>query len=432
MLVAVLILGAMLMAQTAAVVTVGNTSAALETAKENRLLLKRFEHAAGEAAQNAFGVSLSHNPGGFGGDLQAVLGAAPLGVAELDAPKFEAPSSAPRIFPDLHGDPAALESPSPSLRCIASPGKMRYFGDRVSESTPWTVRFSFSRPTLANSQHYEAEVECRLVGVPLSRFGLSRYDLPHEIGSGSGHAAWPTTFASDKIAPLGLVASRDPASLPDLNEGETRPAAYREAASLAEAYQYLFSANYIRAVSDYAGVTHFVQIGASSANPSLEGGSEVGMAYSLDIALFGRGTFGAESNTKDAAVIVGSAANAELHLTDSGVPSDAPMLLLVAGPADETLPPLRVAIASPLHRPIVLVCFHCELDAPGHLSINGGVLLDPSCSVSSTTTSLAVGHLSCWGGGAVSPESFRLAEMPAAAERVMPRVVYAVAKGRLL
>ena len=180
------------------------------------------------------------------------------------------------------------------------------------------------------------------MSVPLSRFGLTLYDLPNEIGTSvEARTKWPESISTDRIAPRGLVASRDPANVTDLSSGSSRPDHYRAAAVLFEAYEYFFSQAYIQRVADFAGPTHFVQIGAAAANPRWSGGTERGNRYTLDVGEFGDRALGADTVTKSCAVLCAVGAGTQLVLTDDGAKTD-PVLLLIVGPASSNLGVLSI------------------------------------------------------------------------------------------
>ncbi|HEU5081388.1 MAG TPA: hypothetical protein VFT72_19405 [Opitutaceae bacterium] len=434
LIVVVIILSATLAVQTAACITVNRTAAAFDTAKQNAVFLSRLERAAREAAQASFGQSLSRDPSAFSTRLEEILSAAPLGDVELAKPEFAAAPAMPLSFPDWRGAPSALSGPSKALWLSSGPRVRQYLGAAVAESDAWVIRFEFSRSEAERVLKYDAEVECRFAFVPLTRFPVCLYDLPEEIGEGSDHPTWPARISPDALAPRGLVSSRDPAAIADTSANETRSAEFRNAAALAEAYQYLFSSKYLQSLADYAGTTHFVQIGSAAANPTLIGGTEAGKVYSLDVGSFGEGRYATRTVVKNAAVIVGATNGCSVVLndTDPGSGAAGPVLIALVGPARDTEDPLRVVISSALRRPIVLICYHCRLEGVGVPSVNGAVFCDPVCSVDSTTERIVVGHLSCSGSAATIADHFEISNMPAAAALLAPRVVHVVTSSRFL
>lgn len=431
MLVTVIILGSMLMLHTAAVITIGGTSRALEIARQNAATALRLERATYEAAQSVYGMSVAPPERDFQSELNLVLGAAPLGAAEVTSIHVSGFPIVPRMFPDLAGPAAPLTECSRELSLLSNPQLMAYTGTRAAESPSFQVHYTFARKAVASLQTYSLGVTCRFVCVPLSRFGMMPYDLPDEIGQTPAPGAISQGVTTGGIGPRGLVRSRDPADIPTLATGSKRPGHFRYAAALSETYQYVFSKTYLQNLTDYVGATHFVQIGAGKANPVLSGGSEVAKTYTLDVGLFGEGRLGPAVETKDAAVFYVTAAGCSLILNDSGG-NASPMLLVIAGPADPAAGPILVQLGSAIQRPVVLVCYHGQLDAPPNLTVNGALLLDRDCTVSSSVAPLVVGHVSYWGGSAISPDLFRLRTMPQSAENLVPRVLYvAVSRGFL-
>lgn len=421
MLVAVIILGSMLMLHTAAVVSVGSTSRALEIARQNAATAVRLERVTREAVQSVYGIAATPSTRALREELESTLGAAPLGALEVAHVEIQGNPSVPRSFPSLIGPAADLAEKSPELNLMATPQLLAFAGSRVAESAPFTIRYGFSRTAVASSQTYRLDVTFRLVAVPLTRFAITAYDLPSEIGAASSPSPWPAFAAAKDVAPRGLVPDRDPAAIEGLRTGDKRPAYYRNAAALAEAYQYVFSQSYLQNASDCAGLTHFVQIGAGPANPRLDGGNESGNTYTLDIARFGMGALGATVATKNLAVF-SSGVTSRLVLTDSGG-ATTPILLVVAGPADLSVSSLLLELDTPLQRPLVLICYHVQITAVSGCSVNGALLLDPQCQFPAVEP-LTVGHASYWGGGVISGDVFRTTSMPASAENLAPRVVY--------
>lgn len=423
MLVALIILGSMLMLHTAAVVTVGGTSRALEVARQNAGIGVRLERATREAAQSVYGLSFTPSGRGFQEELRNIIDHAPLGSLELKSFEVLGYPSTPQMFPTLTGAPLPLIAPSAELNLLATPNLLAFSGERITESATFEVRYTFSRRAVKSLQTYTLGVKCRLIAVPISRFDIMRYDLPEEIGK-SASTLTPINVTSEvTIGPNGLVPRRDRADVPGLSTGSKRPGHYRYAAALSETYGYIFSRSYLQNATDYAGPTHFVQIGAGTANPSLSGGVESGKAYTLDVGVFGKGTRGPENAARDLAVFHATSGGCSLVLTDTGG-STAPILLVVAGPADITMGPIILRIEGVIRRPIVLVCYHAQLDAPADSQVNGAVLLDRDCTAPISIGPIAVGHVSFWAGSTISSDTFRFGAMPASAEHLMPRTIY--------
>lgn len=422
MLVALIILGSMLMLHTSAVLTIGGTSRALEIARQNSATAVRLERTTREAAQSVFGQSPTAPERGFQDELRSMVESLPLGSVELSSIEVVGAPIVPRGFPHPAGEPAPLHPRSDPLELLCTPELMAYAGPRVAESDNFEVRYRFKRPAVKSSQTYSLGVKCRLVAVPLSRFGVMPYDLPDEIGREVSAGISSVEGTAAALGPRGLVPARDSANVPDLATGAKRPGYFRYAAALSETYQYIFSKTYLQSATDYAGATHFVQIGAGSANPSLNGGSEVGKTYTLDVGSFGDGALGAKTATKDLAVFYATSDGCTLVLTDSGG-GTSPILLVIAGPASSAVGPLTLQLPNSLQRPIVLVCYNTQVNAPADCQVNGALVLDRDCAVSAIGP-ITVGHASYWAGSSISPNTFRVGAMPLSAENLMPRAIY--------
>lgn len=422
MLVALIILGSMLMLHTSAVLTIGGTSRALEIARQNAATAVRLERTTREAAQAIFGQSPTLAEKGFQEELRSLVESAPLGLVELNSMEMVGAAVVPRGFPDAAGTPASLNPPSDNLELLCTPELLAYAGPRVAESESFEVHYRFTRTAVRSPQTYSLGVKCRLVAVPISRFGIMPYDLPDEIGRPVLTGTVSVAVAGEVPAPRGLVPGRDPANVPDLTTSSKRPGHYRYAAALSETYQYIFSKTYLQSATDYAGATHFVQIGAGTANPLLAGGSEAGKTYTLDVGGFGEGALGTRVASKDLAVFYAGSGGCTLVLTDSGG-STSPMLLVIAGPASSAVGPLTVQLPSSLQRPIVLVCYNAQVNAPPNCQVNGALVLDRDCAVSGNGP-ITVGHVSYWAGSNMPSDTFHHGPMPLSAENLMPRAVY--------
>lgn len=431
MLTAVIILGSIVMLNAAAVVTIGGTSRALEIARQNAVASARLEKATREAAQVVFGAPAANPQHNFENELKALVQAVPLGAITLNKMEVSNLPTVPRSFPDLAGPPSPLAGRSSDLELLSTPNLQSYVGARVAESLSFQVNFTFGRKAVADNYAYSVVVTCRLVAVPISRHAVMAYDLPNEIGMSSSATTWPVSVPATSVGPRGLVPDRDPAGVSTFSSYQKRPEHFRYAAALSETYGYIFSQGYLQNAVDCAGITHFVQIGAGTANPVLAGGNEAGKTYTLDLGTFGNGTLGLRTATKNLAVLTAISPGCSLILTDSGSETT-PILLVIAGPADTSMAPLSLTIASSLQRPVVLVCYHASIETSAAVTVNGALVLDRDCVVSAGAGPLTVGHLSYWGGGPISTDAFRLGAMPETAENLMPRVVYVASSRNLL
>jgi hypothetical protein len=433
MVVAVIILGALVMLHAAALVTSANTTRALEIARENAALACRLERTTREAAQQVYGTG-SGSADLFGQKLRSLLAAAPMGSAELASMEILNTPELPRSFPDFRGPPTALTSPSDEFTRFVTPLVLAWTGPsaRVSETDTFSVRYGIVTEGLSVRHASNLRVDCRLVAVPLTCFSCTFYELPEEVGSRAlPRVVWPASLPASKLAPLGLVPGRDPADLETRSDRDlvqavaepARPAHYRYAAVLMQAYQRLFSQSYLQAAVDYAGRTHFVQIGAGGLNPTLQGGAESEGRYSLDVAALGEGRLGSTVAVKPLAVILSTDSNQELVLSDSGS-SSTPVMLIAVGQADPAKTPLALQLPATLRRPIIIVGYRVVIHAAPGSVVNGALFLDQQSQVSAAEGPISVGHLSCWAGGSVSINAFRFSSMPTDAEALSPRALY--------
>lgn len=438
MLIAVTLLGGMLSLNTAALVSLGAASRAFELARQDRIVAARLERMTREAAQAAFGTGTAVQRPSLGDELRASVDRFGFGDVGITRVEVRSTPPQPAWFPVFSESLPALGAPSRQLMAIATPQLRQWMGNDIAESQTFTAHFVATRKGFVREQRYAVDVDCRLVAVPLTRFGCVPYDLPQEIGEWEGTPRWPAGIPCDALSPLGLVPSRDSADIARWDrsssvvpeEQAVRPLHFRYASLLLEAYQHVFSSPYLQRVADYAGGTHFISLGGASVNPMLAGGREIAGGYELDVGEFGAGTLGGNTDTRNAVVFCASAAAQRLTLSDSGGSSEA-LVVVALGPSDAALGPLVVELKSDLTRPLVLIGCKVQLLAPAGARLNGALLLDPECSVSAAGGQLQVGHVSFWAGGSIQPEVFRLGPMPAAAAALSPRVVY-VATSKLL
>jgi hypothetical protein len=249
--------------------------------------------------------------------------------------------------------------------------------------------------------------------------------MPDDVGVSATTVGWPSNYSPTDILPRGLVAARDPAALDDLATSPNRPGHYRRRALLAEAYQYIFSQRYYDRVADYVGTTHFYAIDGGVANPTLAGGLAASGVYSLDVGLFGEGQLGSLTRTSSAVVFYSNTGGSRLILSDS-VGSGSAVFILVLGPASATSGQIELEISGSIGRPIVIVAANANVTAGPATAINGALLLDPKCQVSTGNGPVTIGHVSYWlGSSTVNTSAFRPGTMPAAAAALSPRVVYA-------
>jgi len=426
------VMGSILMLHTAAIVSVGNTARALDLAQQNLTMNAQLEQLTAEAALNLRCAGYQPSTASYQDAIRALTALIPSSDAMVSL--LSAPNTIPRLhwFPVLGGNPEALGTPSPDLVQMATPELRELMGTRVAESTTFDVSFRTGRLVRDANIDYDTTVACRLVAVPLSRYRISGYDMPADIGAVVPLAGWPGGFAPSDVMPRGLVPARDPAALGALAAGPNRPGHYRRRALLAEAYQYIFSQRYYDQVADFAGTTHFYNLDGGVANPILTGGSVVAASYSLDVGLFGQGEFGGRTRTSSAVVFYSTMAGSRLSLTDS-IGSGSPIFLLVIGPASSASGQLELEITGSIGRPVVIVAANARLTAGPGTIVNGALFLDPLCHVSAGNGPITIGHLSYWlGSTTVSTRAFLPGPIPTAAMALCPRVIYAATVPRSL
>jgi len=436
LIVAVIILGSMLMLDTAAVIDVQRLERAIELSRENGATSRRVVQAAREAAQRTFGPNGEKTDTAFRTEFSGLISALEdQSVVTFDAATFDAAFKAPAEYPDWSGGVASLSAPSAELLAVAGPQLRFMIGSRVAESAKSTLALNYSRlATGPEAQHYAVAAEVRLVSVPLTRFALCGYDLPDEIGSGSGSSLeWPTYFSVSQIAPVGLAPARDPANINDLTSGQTRPAHFRYLAALSEEYQHVFSQAYLQRLVDFAGSTHYLKIGNNKTNPVWSGAKESAKGLALDVGEFGDGTAGSVVAQKSCGVICSAQGDTQIVISDDGSRTSA-IILVVVGPSDLALSPTHLVFTTAITRPFVLIGYHVVLEASSPITLNGAVFLDRDSVVNSVAGPFTVGHLSYWLGnaGKIAVNAFRPGALPEEIEGFVPRVVYAVVNEKAL
>jgi len=426
------VMGSMLMLHTAAVISVGNTARALDLAQQNLTMNAQLEQLTAETALNVRCAGYQPSTLSYQEAIHNLAALIPSSDAIVSI--SSAPSTVPILhwYPVLGGTPETLGAPSADLTQMATPELRELLGANVSESTTFDVNYRTSREVRGANINYDTTVACRLVAVPLSRYRISGYDMPEDIGAADSAVGWPSSFAPTDIMPRGLVPGRDPAALARLVTSPNRPGHYRRRALLAEAYQYVFSQRYYDRVADYAGTTHFCNVDGSVANPILTGGSGASGIYSLDVGRFGQGQLGSLTRTSSAAVFYSTMAGSRLVLTDS-VGSGSAVFLLVIGPASAASGQIELEISGSIGRPIVIVAANANVTAGPGTVVNGALFLDPQCRVSAGNGPVSIGHVSYWlGSTTVTTNAFRPGVMPAAAAALSPRVIYAATLTRSL
>jgi hypothetical protein len=409
-------------------ISVGTTSRAYDHYRQGATEQTRLQRAVNEAVlaqcEIAVAPAGTATPRAPAAELARQLANLNTGGATIVAQAQPATLPVPIMFPSGLGPPDALGAPSNDLQLAASPELLKLLGSRVAEYGALTYEFASTRTVLDQVRTYRSQVTARVVAVPLTRFAIAAYDLPGELGAtGAGAAGLPAS-----AQPAGLVPGRDPAFVPDLQaQAGTLPYHYRRRASLASAYQYVFSQQYIDRAAEYAGVTHFCDLDAAAGSTAqLDGMTRVAGGAQWDLGLAGGGKYTTITQTKEVAVVFTRLAGRTLTLYDSvGDPNSFPLLLVLAGPSDASVGPLTVDIAA-VTRPVLIIGYNLRVMAEPNASLRGALLLDPASALPATGNSLNVAHLSYWAGTSTVAATAVTTGMtlPAGVEAMAPRVVY--------
>ncbi len=401
--------------------SVATTSRAYDTYRQGATESVRLERVVAETILDARQIAVSVSTTPLAEALNVHLRQLTNGDPAITATVI--PSSLPSTvgFPNATAVPDALSSVSADLQPYLTPELALLVGPRVAAYPEATFEFASERTVLDATRTYRTQVKARLMAVPLTRFPIAAYDLPVEIGRTDA----APVIAPSPDSPRGLVPSRDAAFVPDLQAQKgVLPYHYRRRATLAAAYQYLFSQLFVDRVAEYAGITHFHDLDAASGTATLAGMSTAGLVTSWDLALAGSGTYGTVTLIKDAAVVFTEEIGKTIRLSDSvGSTATSPLFLLILGPADSGTGPLTVELTT-IARPIVIVGYNIRVIAGAGTALNGALFLDPT-STMNPDGPITVGHLSYWSGSTGIPEhAVTSAPLPSAIEAIAPRVVY--------
>jgi hypothetical protein len=229
-------------------------------------------------------------------------------------------------------------------------------------------------------------VNADLWSVPLTNVNMVAYGLP---ASGQTPAAAPTLasgFFSAGVSRLVCTSnnpSNDSTAYPDLyvpNTPEQLPYQFRNAVSFSwNAYEYVWSSNYQNALLSAAGSGNTFDF-SSGSNPAIPG-----VAYSA-----GTVTITLASVTSQTLAVVDSLGGGNVVINGSGTSGSAFVLLLrnTAGGAGKT----NVTFSGNNSRPVLILSENCALSFSGSPQFQGGLLVDPNCTVTGTVTWF--GHIS--------------------------------------
>ena len=410
--------------------SVATTSRAYDSYRQAGTELTRIEHAVTETLLDARQISVQPAANTLADALAQHLSDLAGGNATVAATTI--PTSLPTIitYPSASAPPDPLGSVPADLESYLTPELVLFSGNHVAAYPDVEFQFTSQRSVLDSSRTYGIDVKARLLAVPLTRFAVAAYELPADIGADT------TVAASGPVSllPQGLVPARDTAFVHDLqSQAGVLPYHYRRRAALAAAYQYVFSQSYVDRVAEYAGITHFCDLGASSGTAVLAGMSRSGLVATWDVGGAGSGTYDTITLTSEATVVFTEAAGHTLQLLDSVGDSSRPaMFVLALGPSNAALGPLTINLAT-IARPIILIGYNVRITADAGTAVNGAMFLDAASSMAPAGP-ITLGHLSYWAGTTSIPATAVMASgaVPTAVESMAPRVVYVAAKASRL
>ncbi len=401
--------------------SIATTSRAYDGYRQGTTELARLEHAVAETLMDERQISVPTKPpalaDALGQHLSDLAASGTVSVTSL-------PGNVPIVntYPTSGTPPDSLGGPAADLQAFLTPELTALLGPRVAVYPEMTFSFAGHRSVLDTTRTYPVEVRARLIAAPLTRYPIAAYELPADIGSETGSA----TIAITSAQPAGIVPARDAAFVRGLQAmSGVLPYHYRRRAALAGAYQYIFSQPFIDRVAEYAGITHFCDLSASTGTAVLAGMSKSGTTATWDLSAAGNGTYNTITLANDATVIFTEAGGYTLRLLDSvGQASGSPLFLLILGPANAALGPLTLDLTT-VARPVVIIGYNVRVTAAAGTAVNGAMFLDPASAVAPSGT-ITVGHFSYWAGSSSIAASAVTAtgEIPAAAEIMAPRVVY--------
>lgn len=412
--------GATAAMQVLVLTSVAATSRAYDSFRQRSTNLARVERILTEAVLDQVQVSLADRVTDSGDAIDARLREVVLTGATMTRAGATPELAAPVIFPDSAAAPDPLQTITPDRLSSLPPELAALAGARAAVYPEVEYEFTATQEVLNQRRSETVWARATVLAVPLTRFPVAAYELPHEIGTSAGVVR---SVATDQ--PFGLMPARDAAFRLDLQSSPgVLPYHYRRRATLAAAYQYVFSNAFITRLVEYAGVTHFVDLAGATPLPQLDGLTVSGTAAEWDLARAGTGRLSGVELARDAAVIVAEQSGCRVRLHDSGGASSSPaMFVLLLGPSDPARGPLAVRLES-ISRPVVVVGCNVAVELAPGMAVDGALLLDPASTLVATGP-VSLGHLSYWAGATnVSSGQVRTRSLPPAAELIAPRVVY--------
>ena len=238
-------------------------------------------------------------------------------------------------------------------------------------------------------------VNADLWSMPLTNVDMVAYGLP---ASGQTPSAAPTLasgFFSAGVSRLVCTSnnpSNDATAYPDLyvpNTPEQLPYQYRNAVSFSwNAYEYVWSSNYQNSLLTAAGSSNTFDF-SSGSNPTIPGVSYSGGTLTITLA----------SITSQTLAVVDSLGGGNVVINGSATSGSAFVLLLrnTAGGVGKT----NVSFSGNNSRPVLIFAENCAVSFSGSPQFQGGLLLDPNCTITGTVTWF--GHFSFYANASPFP-----------------------------
>jgi hypothetical protein len=410
--------------------SVATTSRAYDGYQQSAAEVSRLDVAVAETMLAMRQVSIAPTSGTLSQTLAQKLGELTGSASNVTA------TSAPPALPLISTYPGTATAVDPvtalpdDVLPLLGPELRMLVGGRAAVYPELAFEFSSRRRVSEIERSYRIQVRARYLAVPLTRFSVCAYDLPAEIGSNTA----TTSGGPTSQLPAGLVPSRDSAFVRDLqSQAGVLPYHFRRRAVVAAAYQYVFSQSFIDRVAEYAGITHYCDLGATSGTAVLAGMNKAGNDADWDISDAGTGSYGATTMVREAAVVFCETSGYTLHLRDTaGDANRGALFILALGPSQTSRGPLVLDLGS-LARPVIIIGYNVRLSARANVTVNGAVLLDPWSEVATTGT-VTVGHFSYWAGAGPIPTTAVVATgtVPSPIEAMAPRVVLIATAARRL
>jgi len=223
-------------------------------------------------------------------------------------------------------------------------------------------------------------VNADLWSVPITNVNMVAYGLPASGQTPSAAPSLASGFFSAGVSRLVCTSnnpSNDPTAYPDLyvpNTPEQLPYQFRNVVSFSwNAYEYVWSSNYQNALLSAAGSSNTFDFSASS-NPAIPGVTYSGGTLTITLA----------SATSPTLAVVDSLGGGNVVVNGSGTSGAAFVLLLrnTAGGAGKT----NVSFSGNNSRPVLLFAENCAVSFSGSPQFQGGLLIDPNCTITGTVT----------------------------------------------